>query len=228
MVVVDRPPVRVAVGRRRRVAARAPHQLEDRAVDRHQQRAVASSPAGEASARRGQDVGEVDARRVDARPPPAAGSSHGACAHSGSQKPPAHAPGRAARGAPRCRPRAAGARRRRWRRAAGRRGWRRRPRRVRASSPRARPPSPSASQRVGRARVVAAGALDLGRQRRLAVGAAALGVQRVRGHAQVAQERSKPLVDPGRLELVGEDRRDRQRQRRGPPGRWSRTSSSGT
>jgi hypothetical protein len=67
MVVAGGPPVVGAVGAGRRVAARAPQELQDRSVERDQERAGlrAQRPQGRGIAAP-EDVGQVDARRVDA------------------------------------------------------------------------------------------------------------------------------------------------------------------
>jgi hypothetical protein len=93
---------------------------------------------------------------------------------------------------------------------------RRRPRR-----PRHQRPEHVAAERVearGRARVVGAGALHLVGQHVLAALAQGGDVERVRPRTHIAQEgeeaRAGGTVVAERLELVAEDRRDRQRQRR--------------
>ena len=64
------------------------------------------------------------------------------------------------------------------------------------------------------AHVVLRGALELDREVVVAAGAAALDVVAVGLAADLAQEAQEPLPEPRRLELVAQDRRQRERERR--------------
>ena len=207
VVVARGAVVVVAVGGVRRVAARRPHEVDRRPVDRHEQRPrLGGQRAQVAGVAGAEDVGEVDARRVHAGLLQHA-CSHGACAHSGSQKPPCQPSPKRARcdvdaGADLQAQAGVGGQQRqdRVRRRAGPRRERREGGQevVRQALERRAAYSPAArSSSAATARV-----------------ARRLDVERVRRGPHVAQEGPAALESARRLELVAQHRRQRERHRR--------------
>ena len=208
MVVVRGAVVVVAVGAVGRVAARSlqTSSIVGRSIG------TSGEPASVRSGRRclREPWPKTSVRSTQVAWTPASsssGSSHGACAHSGSQKPPRHGR-RSARGGSRCRcelqPRAG----------VGRDQRQHRVRRRRTSTPRAaRAPRAGRARRAARRPARSRAAARSQRRDRSSAGCSAE-VDAVRLGAHVAQEAPEALHRARRLELVAEHRRQRQRDRR--------------
>ncbi len=213
-VVVDGQRVVVAIGAVGGVAVVAPDELDRRAVDRHQQRPVgARSGASWAALPRPRT--SVRSRQTAWTPASSSsGSSHGACAHSGSQKPPRHSRAPTASSRARCEaiPVSSCSRTPASVASSGSTAWvadevQARVAREGGEQTLARvaaPASAPARARSRRRRAPARRPSRRGRSR------GAVGVEFVRDAADVAQEGCEALGQARRRELVGEHRRERE------------------